>query len=66
MERGVRLLRHLTDGIQGLVATAEAVVSAGFLSEEFGPIAGEELERAIQELKYSKATGRVFAISDPS
>ncbi len=54
MERGVRLLRHLTNGIQGLVITAEAGASAGFLSEEFGSTAGVELERAVQELELAR------------
>ena len=47
---GVTLLRHVTAGTRSLVAMAEAVETTGFLSADFGVLAGAALEEAKQEL----------------
>ena len=52
---GVTLLRHATAGTRSLVAMAEAVETAGFLSAEFGVIAGATLEEAQRELTVARA-----------
>ena len=51
---GVTLLRHLTAGTRSLVAMAEAVESEGFLSREFGSVAGTALAQAQQELTLAR------------
>ena len=47
---GITLLRHVTAGTRSLVTIADAIESSGFLSQGFGSIAGEALEKAQQEL----------------
>ena len=42
---GIILLRHVTAGTRSLVTIAEAVETAGFLSREFGDVAGLALAR---------------------
>ena len=52
---GITLLRHATAGTRSLVTMAEAIETEGFLSPEFGLLAGEALERSQQELTLAKA-----------
>ena len=47
---GITLLRHVTAGTRSLVAMAEAIESAGFLSSEFGEASGLALKQAQNEL----------------
>jgi len=51
---GVTLLKHVTAGTRSLVAMAEAMESAGFLSREFGTVAGIALDQAQQELTLAR------------
>ena len=51
---GVTLLRHVTAGTRSLVTMAEAIESTGFLSRDFGAVAGPALEEARQELKLAR------------
>ena len=51
---GVALLRHATAGARSLVTMAEALESAGFLSKEFGSVAGAALQEAQQELTLAR------------
>ncbi len=54
MEQGARTLRHFIAGIRGLIVTAEAASTEGFLSEKFGSIGGKELKQAQQELEIAQ------------
>ena len=54
MGPGITLLRHVTAGTNSLVAMAKAMESSGFLSSEFGSVAGPALEEAQLELKLAK------------
>ena len=51
---GVTLLRHVTAGTRSLVTIAEAMESSGFLSSEFGSVAGVALEDAQSELTLAR------------
>ena len=51
---GLSLLRHVTAGTRSLVTMAEAIETAGFLTEEFGQIAGAALDQAQQELTLAR------------
>ena len=51
---GVSILRHVTAGTRSLVAMAEAIESAGFLSQEFGAVVGVALDKARQELALAR------------
>ena len=54
MGPGISLLRHVTAGTHSLVAMAEVMESSGFLSSEFGSVAGPALEAARLELTLAK------------
>ena len=54
---GVTLLRHVTAGTRSLVTIAEAMESSGFLSREFGSVAGVALENAQSELALAREEG---------
>ena len=51
---GIILLRHVTAGTRSLVTIAEAVETAGFLSREFGDVAGLALVQAQEELALAR------------
>ena len=51
---GITMLRHVTAGTRGLVDMAEAMESAGFLSPEFGAVAGRALDQASRELALAR------------
>ena len=51
---GVTLLRHVTAGTRSLVTMAEAIETTGFLSRDFGLVAGVALAESQQELELTK------------
>ena len=51
---GVTLLRHVTAGTRSLVTMAEAIETTGFLSRDFGLVAGVALAESQQELELAK------------
>ena len=60
LKPGVTLLRRVTAGTRGLVTMAEAMESSGFLSEEFGSVAGAALARSQRELTLAREEAASF------
>ena len=48
---GITVLRHVTAGTRSLVTMTEAMDTSGFLSQEFGSVAGIALQQAQEELR---------------
>ena len=51
---GLTLLSHVTAGTRSLVTMAEALETSGFLSRDFGVVAGASLEASQQELALAR------------
>ena len=60
MEQGAIILQHTTAGTRGLVKVAEAIEIDGFLTAEFGAMAGPALQRASEELKLALLQAESF------
>ena len=51
---GITVLRHVTAGTRSLVTMTEAMDTSGFLSQEFGSVAGIALQQAQEELTLAR------------